>query len=150
MSITLRFFFDRNISVHLARMLSHFDRVNVVLHQDDSSFPADTADTDLIRNVAVMEPKWVWVSCDIDQVRRRPDERLVLAGSEMSAVYFWSGFNSQKPRDQAIKLIRCWDNVVEQCKLARKPTVFTVPGRLDTDKVERYCLTDELAHGRRQ
>jgi len=142
---SLRFFIDRNISVHLARMLSHFDRENTILHQDDSNFDARLDDPSLIRAVAAMDPKWVWVSADINQVRREPVERLALADSGMHAVFFRPGFNNQKPVFQAIKLISAWQTIVYQCRLAKVPSIFMVSDQMHNSKVEKYGNSTDLA-----
>jgi len=54
----VKFFFDRCISVHIARMLSHFDRENNIVHQDDDArFQADSPDAEIINTLAAEIPK---------------------------------------------------------------------------------------------
>ena len=65
----MKFFFDRCISVHIARMMGHFDRKNMVVHQDDDSrFVDNDEDRNLIDTVSNDEPQPViWVTSDISQ-----------------------------------------------------------------------------------
>src|SRR5690606_10865066 len=126
-------------------MLDGFDRLNTILHQDwDARFEKTAQDPLLIRTVASDTPKPVWVSADISQYRKRPDERKALGESGMSAVYVRGGFHDLSYHDQARLLINVWPNVILQCSNCREPTVFEIGNNVRTMKVEFYCLTKEL------
>ena len=85
----MKFFFDRNMSVHIARMINHFDRKNNVVHQDDDSrFEDDSEDTFIIEELSRERPKPVWITADLSQRRKRtascpPYIALVESGSEL-------------------------------------------------------------------
>jgi hypothetical protein len=126
-------------------MLRAFDRDNNIDHEDwDKRFSHDAEDTDLIGVVAGDTPKPVWVSADLSQ-RKNPAERLALARSGMSLVFFRAGFNSAFSfHQQAIKIVTVWPSVVQQCQTTRQPSVFEVSSKLHSEKVEYKCLTTEL------
>lgn len=139
----MRFFFDRNISEHLAKIASAYDRANTVVHQNwDGRFVHDTDDVTLITTVAG-DPDTIWVSADMAQ-RRVQAERAALAQSGLTAVFFRGGIHAMKPRDQALKVICAWDNIVLACRTCREPSVFEISNRTLADKVECVCLTKDL------
>lgn len=127
-------------------MLSHYDRVNTIDHQDtDNRFHSRSTDLELITAVSSDPIKPVWVTADMKQRTRGNPERIALADSGMSAVFFRSGFNSDIPtRLQAIKIITVWDSIVHQCKRTRVPYVFEVSAQISSDKVEPIHPTSEL------
>lgn len=139
------FFFDRNVSEHLAKMLDAVDRDNTMRHQDwDARFDPTSLDLVLIEAVSTDEPKPIWVTADLNQVRRNADERIALGNSGMTAIFFRSGFHDHSPWDQARLLVTVWPSVILQCSNVKEPTIFEVGAQLNTRKVEKVCLTREL------
>ncbi|MGK2956058.1 MAG: hypothetical protein ACSLFI_10370, partial [Solirubrobacterales bacterium] len=104
----LKFFFDRNISVHLARMISNFDRENSIVHQDeDSRFVDMDDDVFLIETVKNDDDRTVWVTADISQ-KRNVDERAALRNSGMSVVFFKRFHKNKSIHFQAMKILSVW------------------------------------------
>jgi len=131
----MKLFFDRNISVHIARMLDHFDRENNIVHQDDDArFMPDSKDVEIIRTLSGESPKPVWVTADISQ-KKNPNERAALGSSGMTI--FFAKRNQLTPHVQSLKWLAIWPTLVEFAERARVPTAFQIPfgrigGRLNT------------------
>lgn len=145
----MKFFFDRNISVHIARMMGHFERVHTVVHQDDDNrFEDDAADEDIIDTLASESPKPIWVTADIKQLRGEK-ERAALGSSGMT-IFFFKGFHKNKlPHLQALKVLAVWPAIVDAAETARVPTAFEIPlGRIYRekliDKIVRLGPTDQM------
>ncbi|MEM9790915.1 MAG: hypothetical protein AAF842_10990, partial [Planctomycetota bacterium] len=132
----MKFFFDRNISKYITRMLDAYDTKHTVIHQDDDArFVATDDDVHLITTVASESPKPVWVTADISQ-GRVAEERSALASSGMHVVFF-KRFHKD-PHTQAMKALACWPAICDRCANARPPTGFEVPAApLKGGKVDR-------------
>ena len=145
----MKFFFDRNTSLHIARMLNHFDRDNNIVHQDDDGrFAPDEEDVTIITTLASEDPRPVWVTADLAQLRS-PIERAALRDSGMTI--FFRKRNNFTPHMQALKMLAIWPTVVEYAHTARVPTAFVIPGgkigaKLNT-KIDRLGNTSDLFKG---
>src|SRR5688500_11269130 len=107
-------------------MLSHCDRDNNIIHQDDDArFSIRDEDTFIIRTLTADSPSPVFVTADVSQ-QRVPEERLALREGEMSVVFFKAGFFDLTFHKQAIKVLWCWPSLVTECSRARVPTAFEV------------------------
>ena len=140
----MKFFFDRNISVHIARMIGHFDRQNIIVHQDDDSrFQSRDDDVHLIETIGSETPRPIRITADINQ-RREPTERAALASSGMHVVFF-KRLHRASFHDQAVKVLMIWPTLCDLCSTAREPTAFEVPaGPLRSRKVTRLGTSREL------
>lgn len=140
----MNFFFDRNISIQIARMVNHYDRIhNVIGQDDDARFSDTTSDPELIRELASDRPKPVYLTADISQ-RKNPQERQALRESDMTVVFFASQFHNLKFRDQVLRVFYVWDILVKRCERARPATAFEISPRVTNQKVTRLCLTKDL------
>ena len=143
----MKFFFDRNISNHLANMLNAFDRRNQIVRQDDDRrFEQDSDDAHIIRALASEDPKPIWVTNDISQ-KKVPAERLALRESEMTI--FFVRRNYHLPHHQALKLLAVWPTVIDFAEFVREPTAFMISsGQLAKSgigrKVDKLCLTKDI------
>lgn len=141
----MKFFFDRCLSIHLARMIGNFERMHNVVHQDDENkFTADSEDVEIINTLAAEDPKPVWITADISQ-RRNPSERAALRESGMTI--FFCKRHSGTPHFQALKLLAVWPGIVEHAASVKVPTAFEIPfGRIGkiVAKIDRLGPTREL------
>lgn len=141
----MKFFFDRQISIHIARMIDHFERRHTVAHQDDDGrFQETDDDVFLIQTIAHESPTPVWVTADLAQ-KRRPHERVALRDSGMSVVFFKRFYKGKSFHDQAMKVLAVWPNIVALCEKVRSPTAFEVPsGSPTSPKVDRLGPTGQI------
>lgn len=131
----MRFFFDRNISSRLARMVDALDAEHIVrAHDDDGRFNPMTPDVEWIRVLAADEPRWIVVSGDGRILRNRIE---LAAVKEAKLIFFC--LNKQwmhmKFYEQAWKLIKVWPDVVENARGAT-PRIYEISGGAGL-KVER-------------
>jgi len=136
----LNFFFDRNVSVRLARMISGYDPVHTIEHHDDA-FDKSTPDIDWMRQLSGRREKWFVVSGDFSILRNRA-EAAVLRESELTFFALKSGWTNLDIHTQACKLLKVWPRVTEQATRIRVPTVFEIP--VSAVKIDRYGATSEL------
>jgi len=139
----MRFFFDRNLPVRLARILDIFDAEHQVIHQDDDRrFASTDQDTYIIETLSQENPKPVFVSADVNIYTRRANERQALRGSGLTCVFLKKGFSNLPFREQTLKLVRLWSEIAKQTSRCRQPTTFEVtPAAV---KLNRYALTRDL------
>jgi PIN like domain len=145
----VKFFFDRNISVHIARMIAHFERVHDVIHQDDDGrFHRSDLDPAIIARVGQDRPAPVWISADRAQ-NRIPAERAALRDSGMHCFFFRNLFGKthQTPHFQALKVLSVWPKLVETAERAKVPSAFEIPcGRIANlhEKIDPLGATAQL------
>lgn len=109
----MKFFFDRQISVHIARMIGNFDRKNTIVHQDDDvRFDIDDTDAHILKILASEEPKPIWITADVAQ-KRKPDERVALRDSGMTVFFFKGFFKNKNPHFQSLKVLSIWPRIAE-------------------------------------
>jgi hypothetical protein len=146
--LTITFFFDRQISIRIARMIAHFERVHTVVHQDDDGrFSPTDLDVDIITTIAADDPKPVWITADLAQ-RKHPIERAALGGSGMT-MFFFKRFigQNQSPHFQSLKVLGVWPSIVKQAARVKVPTAFEIPfGSIGVprDKIDSLGPTAEL------
>ncbi|WP_406698853.1 hypothetical protein V5E97_08205 [Singulisphaera sp. Ch08] len=132
----MRFFFDRNMSALLARMVDVFDRQHSVLsYYDDGRFTPTTPDVEWIKVLAADDPTWVVVSGDGRILKNKTE---LSALKEAKLTFFclsnqWMHMNFQK--EQAWKFIKVWPDVVENAK-GTTPRIYEISGGAGL-KIER-------------
>lgn len=133
----MRFLFDRNVSEHLARGLSHFCREHDVTHQDDDGrFERDDTDVEILAKLQEDAEGLVWVTADLRQKRVKA-ERAAILQSGVSVV-FLKNFLRLRTDDQALKLVAVWPELCRQCLSRKGPMIFEIPcGSVTSKKVVR-------------
>ncbi len=130
----MRFFFDRNLSFRLARMLDAFELDHTVRHHDDR-FEKHTADVEWIAalhaDLAEGEP-WIVVSGDARMLQRER-ERVAIRDSDLTFFTLAKGWLNIPLEVQAWQLVRIWPSIVAEARQQRLPTVYEV--RLKANKV---------------
>lgn len=142
----MKFFFDCNLPLPIARAIGHLERNHTVIHQlDDGRFEQDSDDVHIITTLSHESPKPVWLTHDVSQ-RKIPAERAALRASGMN-IFFWRR-RSLTPHQQALKMVSVWPAIVQSALTAKVPTAFEIPcgpiGARLNDKIERICNTSEL------
>ena len=138
----MTFFFDRNISVHIARMMGHFERAYSVVHlDDDNRFKPTDTDIKIVTTLAQDDPPPIWITADVNQ-RRNPVERAALGSSGMTIVFFKAGFHKVSFHRQAIGVLNIWPELVKQTIRCKQPSVFEITPACR--KVDFVCLTADL------
>lgn len=133
------FFFDENISEHLAQIVARFDRNNLIISHAEK-FDKGTPDTVWIPEVASWSPKPVVVLGD-GRVMRRSAEKLIVRESGLSFVVLASGWMNLSWDHQVWKFIRVWPSIRDTTK-TREPTVFDVA--VGAAKVDLRFRTSDL------
>jgi PIN like domain len=132
----MKFFFDRNISPLLARMVEILDRDHTVrAYDDDDRFTPMMPDVEWIKILAADDSSWVIVSGDGRILKNKTE---LSALKEAKLTFFclsnqWMHMNIYK--EQAWKFIKVWPDIVENAKGASQ-RIFEVSGGAGL-KVER-------------
>jgi hypothetical protein len=125
----MRFFFDRNISRHHARMLagyvSHYgDECRA--HDDDGRFAIDTPDLVWLETLSRDDPPWI-VVCGDGAILTRAAERAALEEAGLTFVCFASSWMKMRFDDQAWRLIKNWNKIAGTVRSAGdRPHIYKV------------------------
>jgi hypothetical protein len=121
----LKFFFDNQLSPHLASAINALAKGDghSALHLRDK-FPADTPDIDWIRKLSE-EGDWVLICGDLD-ITRTKAERSVWKSAGLVGFFLKHGWMQQKPWDQAWRLVKWWPSIVTQAQIAAPGSTYLV------------------------
>ncbi|MDR2990341.1 MAG: hypothetical protein LBU72_00125 [Burkholderiaceae bacterium] len=127
MATGLKFFFDANLSPHLARGINGFTRIfndveKVVALAD--KFPHDIKDVEFIERLS-QEGTWCNVSCD-PFTKRHGAEREAIRRGGHTVFVLTSQWTSIQYWQQAERLVRWWPQIVQQARMVEK-AMFSVP-----------------------
>ena len=119
----MRFFFDNNLSPHLARAmhsLSEPDGHSVVHLRE--KFPQNVSDTEWIEGLAA-EGHWIVVSGDLN-IHRARLEKAVWRNAKLVGFFLARGWMNLEPLDQAWRLVKWWPAVLRQAGLAAPGSTY--------------------------
>lgn len=123
----MRFFFDRNTSPRLARMLDAFDADHTIRHHDDDTrFERTTPDAEWLAALAGDDEPWVIVSGD-GKILSNKAESVLLERTGFRYFYLAPAWLRMRIHEQAWKLVRVWPAVTEAAANVRG-RVFEVSG----------------------
>ncbi len=123
----MRFIFDNNLSIYLARAIAALcEPESVVVRHIRERFPEDTPDIDWIDALAA-EKDWAVVTQD--RLTRNPLEKEALRRSGLTAFILVRGWAHHKEWEKAAQLVRWWPRIMEQADLVRGGAAFQVPWR---------------------
>lgn len=132
----MRFFFDRNMSRMLARMVDILDRDHSAQsYFDDDRFTPTTPDVEWINVLAADDPPWIIVSGD-GRILKNKTEMSALKEAELTFFCLsnqWMHMNVYK--EQAWKFIKVWPHIVENAK-GTSQRIFEISGGAGL-KIER-------------
>ena len=124
----MRFFFDRNMPLRIARMVDVFETENVVRHHDDDGrFHEQTTDIEWLDTLRQDEEPWVIVSGDGRILKNKAEAQQL---RQTGFTFFclakqWMHMNFRT--EYAWKFLRVWPQIVENAELS-KHRVFEVSG----------------------
>jgi hypothetical protein len=136
------FFLDRCIPPQMAKLIEAFDRESTVYHHNDY-FSQITTDEQWISTLMSWNPKPVVISGD-GRILTNRAELAVLQGAGLSFVELAPGWTKLAWRDQAIKMLQVWGQIVA-VSVPQQPTVYKVP--ISAKKVEKISILTELSKG---
>jgi hypothetical protein len=120
----LRFFFDNNLALKLAKGLNIFaSPAHTVVHLKDK-FPANTEDAQWMKELAA-EEDWIVVTADV-RIGKNPHE--VKAWKEAGHTIFFlkSGWTDMAFWVQAYKFTKCFPDLIEKAEKAKRASAFIV------------------------
>ncbi|NLF31087.1 MAG: hypothetical protein GX591_09400 [Planctomycetes bacterium] len=128
----MKFYFDNNLPIRLARMLNHFDAGHTVSHiTEDRRFQHNTPDVDIIASLAAESPRPVFLTADMSMYRKVPVERLALADSGLTIVFFRRNFDNLDFPTRAWKLVKLWPQIIAETTRCRVPTMFEITAKAE-------------------
>ena len=139
----MKFFFDRNMSVYLARMITALERDHTIQHHDeDPRFQTTTPDTEWISVLGKDRPTWVVISGD-GRILRNKAERSALREAKLNFFCLSKQWMHAPKYEFAWKFVKVWPDILENAKLMSSyQCVFEVTGgkSLKIDVRERWPL----------
>jgi hypothetical protein len=113
----MRFFFDRNMSLYLARMVDIYDREHTVVHHDDDGrFGPTTPDIEWIRTLAKDRPPWVVISAD-GRILKNKVEKAALQEAKLTFFCLAKAWASGMDfHEYTWRFIKLWPEIVEKAK----------------------------------
>jgi hypothetical protein len=121
----VKFFFDNNLSPHLARALHeliHPDGHEVVHLR--AKFAPNTPDTIWIAQLA-QEAEWVIVSGDM-RIHKHSAEKAVWKSAKLMGFFLAKGWMNITPMDQAWRLIKWWPDVIKQVDIGAPGATYSL------------------------
>lgn len=121
----MSFFFDRNMSPYLARMVSIYAREHTVVHHDeDGRFTPTTRDVEWITALSADVPPWVVLSGD-GRILKNRAERAALEEAKLTFFCMAKVWTHMSIHEYAWRFIKIWPEIVEASKVS-SPRVFEV------------------------
>jgi hypothetical protein len=114
------FFFDNQMSLHLARAVAELERGSnrhQVTHLRDK-FPADMIDPAWIRTLGE-DKDWVIVSADLG-ITKNPANRAAWRESGLTAFFLKGGWQNQEIWIYASRFFWWWPKIITQAELAQR------------------------------
>lgn len=136
----MRYFFDNNLSMHLAHAVRELckveDSVEDVIHLRDKFAPT-TKDHDWISFLG-SEGRWVVLSQD--GLRKNDLERSALRQSGLIVFVLHRQWAERRHWDKAHNLVKWWPAVMEQSRRIKGGASFRVPWRFGAGQFEQIKL----------
>jgi hypothetical protein len=126
----MRFFFDRNMSVYIARMMRELEREHTVRHlDDDERFVCTTPDTEWMSVLGKDgHPPWIVISGD-GRILRNKAELAALRDAKLTFFCMSKQWTNMPKYEYAWKFVKVWPDILENAKLASAfHYVFEVTG----------------------
>lgn len=123
----MRFFFDRNMSIRIARMVSAIETGHTIRHHDDDQrCEPTTEDTAWIAALRADDPPWVVISGD-GRILRNKVERAALEEAGLKFFCMSKAWASMRLYEYAWKFMKVWPEILETATHAKK-RLFEVSG----------------------
>lgn len=131
----MRFFFDNQLSPHLAASINALaaPEGHEVIHLR-TKFPQNITDVEWIPALA-KEGGWIVICGDLNIIRTRA-EKPVWKASGLTGFFLKKGWINLTPWEQAWRLVKIWPQIVKQAELASPGSTYGVDvnakGKFDT------------------
>jgi hypothetical protein len=123
----MRFFFDRNMSPRIARMVDAFEREHTArAHDDDPRFTSTIPDVEWIQTLGADDPPWIVISGD-GRILRNKVELRALKEARLTFFCMTKQWMHMGIYEYAWKFLRVWPEIVENAK-GTAPRIFEVAG----------------------
>jgi hypothetical protein len=123
----MRFFFDRCMSIRLARMVDIFETDHTVRHHDeDARFTPTSRDVEWIEKLAADDPAWIVISGD-GRILKSRAERAALLEAKLKFFCLAKAWMNMPFAEYAWKFIRVWPEIVQNATTS-KAKLFEVSG----------------------
>ena len=125
----MRFFFDRNVSPHLARMLAAYaarDGHEIRALDDDPRFQKTTPDVEWLATLGSDDPSWI-VICGDSAILTNAAERAALEEANLTFFCLTKSWMKMTFGDQAWRLVKEWHKIVAKAQSVKdKPRIFKI------------------------
>ena len=112
----MRFFFDRNMSPYLTRMVSIYAREHTVIHHDDDGrFTHTTSDIEWITALSADNAPWIVLSGD-GRILKNKSERAALEEAKLTFFCMAKVWTHMQIHEYAWRFIRIWPEIVDASK----------------------------------
>lgn len=123
----MRFFFDRNMSLRIARMVGAFEREHTAqAHDDDPRFANTTPDIEWIQALGADDPTWIVISGD-GRILKNKAELQALKEARLTFVCMTKQSMHIRIYEYAWKFMKVWPEIVENAG-GTDPRIFEVAG----------------------
>jgi len=123
----MKFFFDRNFSWRIARMVGVFELEHTTWHHDqDARFNHTTTDVEWLETLARDSESWAIISGD-GRILKNKVERKALDETGFKFFCLSRQWMNMKTHEQAWKFIKVWPDVVEAATTLRD-RIFEISG----------------------
>jgi hypothetical protein len=123
----MRFFFDRNFSYRIARMVAVYELEHTVRHHDDDArFDQKTTDIEWLKALGGDPDPWAIISGD-GRILKNKVERQALEGTGFQFFCLSRPWMKMKFHEQAWKFIKVWPEIVEAATTVRH-RIFEISG----------------------
>ncbi|MBW3542417.1 MAG: hypothetical protein KY476_19300 [Planctomycetes bacterium] len=123
----MRFFFDRNFSLRIARMVEVFELAHTVRHHDqDARFDYKTTDVEWLQALGSEPEPWTIISGD-GRILKNKVERQALDDTGFQFFCLSRQWMNMKLHEQAWKFVKLWPDVVEAATNVRH-RIFEISG----------------------
>lgn len=121
----MKFFFDNCVSPSIVQILRELkeDKDHTIVHLRER-FDPDTPDREWIEELA-SEGDWIIISND-SRIRKSPHTKEIWRRSGLTGFYLTSQFSNAPLRDQAMRILERWPEIVKQASRAVPGTAFEV------------------------
>lgn len=131
----MTFFFDRNMSIHLARAMNSLWREHRIIPHDER-FEDTTTDIEWITELAKEDPPWVVLSIDGNILKNKAEFK-ALQEAKLTFFCFSNAWAKMKIHEFSWRLIKAWPDVVKTAEQnLGKPQIFEING-VSSVKIDR-------------
>ncbi|ODU02067.1 MAG: hypothetical protein ABS79_00925 [Planctomycetes bacterium SCN 63-9] len=122
----MKFFFDRNVCVRTARILSVYEGPNgchVRHHNDDGRFTRTSPDTEIIKTLYDEDPNWIFVGGD-GKIMRNKAELLALRECNLTYLFLHNNWCNKRIEDTCWMMLKIWPRVKSEISCLKQHSIL--------------------------